>query len=237
MGSIGGALIGSNASQNASNQQVQAQMAALAQQKQMFGVAQDALNPFIGIGGSAGKTLQSLLTPGSGAGATLSQMPGFAFSSQYGTQAAQNALSAKTGASAGPLATAISQYNNGLASTQYFNTVGALQNTFGTGASAASALAGNAINSGNSQANTLGNVGNAQAAGTLGSANALTGGIAGLGSSASNAALLYGIGNGGFGGGGGGGLYSPNALTNGPTNSQISNMSDSQAAQYEGLFG
>lgn len=233
VGSIGGALIGSSAASNASSQQVAEQQAALAQQKQMFGVAQNALNPFIGIGGSAGNTLQSLLTPGSDAAATLSKMPGFAFASQYGNLATTNALAARTGASAGPLAAALSQYNNGLASTQYFNTVNALQNTFGTGASAASALAGNAITSGNSQAQTFGNIGTAQAAGTLGSANALAGGLNGAAGSASNA-LLYSqlFGN----GGGGGGLYTPQQIQN-IGNMQASSLTDAQANAYGTAFG
>jgi hypothetical protein len=257
LGSVGSALIGSNASQNASSQQVAAQMAALAQQKALFqqglgvqsgyvGQASNALNPFISAGQGAAGTLSSLLTPGSSA-STLSQMPGFNFQSQYGTMAATNALAAKTGPSAGPLAAAISQFNNGLAGTQYFNTVGALQNLTNTGAGAGNALAsvfgnaGNAalgagVNEGTVQGNTFGAIGNAQASGTLGSANALAGGLTGATGSASNALLLsqlFGNGN----GGGGGGIYSANALSNGPSNSAISNMSDSQAAQYEQMFG
>lgn len=231
-GSIGSSLIGSSASQKASSQQVALQQQALAQQQNMFNVGQTAVNPFIQGGQQALGTLTNLETPGQSASA-LSQMPGFQFASQYGTMAAQNALSAKSGASAGPLATAISQFNNGLAGQQYFNTVGALQNTANMGQGAASSLLGGAINSGNAQAGTLGNIGNAQASGTLGSANALSGGLTGAAGSASNA-LLY---NQLLGNGGNSGLYTSNALTNGPTNSQISNMSDSQAAQYEGLFG
>jgi hypothetical protein len=200
--SLGSAAIGANASKTASQQQVQEQQLALAQQKQMFGVAQGALDPFINAGSSVLPTLQGLLTPGTSA-STLSQMPGFGFQSQYGTMAATNALSAKSGASAGPLATAISQYNNGLAGTTWQNTVNALQGFANTGAGAAGSLAGNAIASGNSQAGTLTNTGNALASGTLGSANALSGGLGGAAGSASNALLLNQL----FGAGGGGGLY------------------------------
>ena len=232
-GSIGSALIGSNASKNASDQQVQAQQAALAQQKELYnqglGVqsgyvnqAQSTLSPFVNAGQGAAGTLSNLLTPGNSA-ATLSQMPGFQFASQYGTKAATNALAARgQGASAGPLATAISQYNNGLASQQYFNTTGALQNLTNTGLSAGSTLgniygsAGNtalgaSINAGNSQANTLGNIGNAQASGTLGSANALAGGLTGAAGAGSNALLFSALG----GQGNNGGLYG--GLANGGT--------------------
>lgn len=202
-GSIGSALIGSNASQQASQQQAAMQQQALAQQQSMFNTGQQAVNPFIQAGKGALGTLTGLETPGTSA-ATLAQMPGFQFASQYGTMAATNALAAKSGASAGPLAAAISQYNNGLAGQQYFNTVGALQNTANMGSGAASSLLGGAIQSGNSQANTLGNIGNAQAAGTLGSANALSGGLTGIGNAAQSAALYNYIGN----NNGAGGLYS-----------------------------
>lgn len=207
IGSIGGALIGSSASKNAAAQQTALGQQALGQQQSMFNTAQNALNPYITSGQSVLPTLQALLTPGTSA-STLSQMPGFQFQSQYGTKAATNALSARTGASAGPLATAISQYNNGLAGTTWGNTVNALQGFANTGAGAAGSLAGNAIASGNSQANTLTGIGNAQAAGTLGSANALSGGLTGATSAGSNALLLSKLLN-NSGGGGSPGIYGP----------------------------
>lgn len=236
-GSIGSALIGSNASQNAASQQVAMQQQALAQQQRMFNVGQQAVNPFIQGGQTALGTLTNLETPGQSASA-LSQMPGFQFASQYGTMAAQNALSAKSGASAGPLATAISQFNNGLAGQQYFNTVGALQNTANMGQSAASSLLGGAINSGNAQASTLGNIGNAQAAGTLGSANALAGGLNGVSGALGNAALYNAIGGaGGAGGGLYGGLSGPaygggNVLTDAYGGSASSPLAGLTAADY-----
>lgn len=232
-GSIASSLIGSSAASKASQQQVAMQGQALAQQKDLFnqglttqqtlldrgltqqagyvGQARDTLNPFITGGQSMIPTLQNLLTPGSSA-STLEKMPGFQFASQYGTKAATNALSARTGASAGPLATAISQYNNGLASGQYQNTVNALQNFVNTGAGSAGAFAnvaggagntalsggvsaGNTalsggIAAGNALAGTLTNTGNALASGTLGVSNALQGGVTGATGAGSNA-LLY----------------------------------------------
>jgi hypothetical protein len=209
-GSLGAAAINSNAATTASSQQVAEQKQALAQQQAMYnqglGTASNALNPFINAGQSVLPTLQGLLTPGTSA-STLSQMPGFQFQSQYGTQAATNALAARTGPSAGPLAAAISQYNNGLAGTTWQNTVNALQGYANTGANAAgtfgTAALGGAINSGNSQAATLTNTGNALASGTLGSAAALSGGLTGAAGSAQNA-LIY---NQLFGKSGPGGIY------------------------------
>jgi hypothetical protein len=247
-GSIGSALIGSNASKNAAAAQVQAQQMALAQQMQLyqqglgtqknyFDTAQGALTPAINAGQGALTNLANLLTPGTSA-STLAQMPGFAFAQQYGTMAAQNALSAKTGPSAGPLATAISQYNQGLAGNQYFQTVSALQNLTNTGANAATSLggifgsAGNAALGqsgvqGNLVGNTLGNIGNAQAAGTLGVSNALQGGLTSGSNALSTSALL-----GGFGQNGAQGLYAglsnPGQFNNVPATS----LTDAQAMGY-----
>lgn len=226
-GSIGGALIGSNAAGKASAAQVTAQQQALAQQMALynqglgvqgnyFQTAENTLNPAITAGQGALTQLHNLLTPGMSA-ETLAQMPGFAFASQYGTKAAQNALAAKgEGASAGPLATAISQYNNGLASGQYQNIVGNLTSLAGLGTNAATNLAGIAGSAGNAAlgvssnvgtatGNTIGNIGNANASGILGSANALAGGFTGVGNAVQNASLynllsknnggLYGTGN------------------------------------------
>ena len=110
LGSIGSSIIGSNASKDAANAQAAAQERALQQQQQMFGVAQGALSPFVTAGQSVLPTLQGLITPGPNQNALLSQTPGFQFAQQYGNMAATNALAARgLGASAGPVATALSR--------------------------------------------------------------------------------------------------------------------------------
>lgn len=266
-GSIGAAAIGANASSTASKQQAAAQQQALQQQQMLFnlglskqagyfdtaktafGTATNALAPYATAGTSVLPTLQGLLTPGTSA-STLSQMPGFGFASQYGTMAATNALAAKTGPSAGPLAAAVSQFNNGLASTTWQNTVNALQNYANTGANAAGGIATSANNfadiagsAGNAvlgasgvqaglQGGTIGNIGNAQASGTLGSANALAGGVTGATGSGSNA-LLY---NQLFGNGGSGGLYTP-AQIGKIGNMDASSVSDAQSEAYGKAMG
>lgn len=254
-GSIGGSLIGSSASKSASQAQVALGQQALRQQQALynqgiglqqtyFDQAKNALLPYATAGQSVLPTLQGLITPGPNQNALLSQTPGFQFAQQYGTMAATNALASRgLGSSAGPVATAVSGYNQGLAQNTWQSVVNALQGYAGLGANAAgqfgsiAGAAGNAdvgaaVNAGNSQGGTLLNIGQSQAAGILGSANALSGGLTGTTNALSTAALL-----GGIGGGGGGGLYSPNALTNGPTNNAISNASDAQIAQYEQMFG
>lgn len=172
------------------------------------GALGDTWNAIKGAPGTVGGTLNNLLTPGQSA-AALSTMPGFQFASQYGTMAATNALAAR-GLAGGPgvVGRAVSDYNNGLAGQQYFNTVGALQNAYGaqtgamqnyvnTGANAAGSLLGGAISSGNAMASTQQNIGNALASGIVGTGNAISGGLTG---SANALALggLYGKGGNSF---------------------------------------
>lgn len=200
-GSIGSALIGSSAAKSASAQQTQLGYSALANQQKMFQVSQDALNPFVQAGQSALPTQKALLTPGSNQTAALSQLPGFQFSSEYGTKAATNALAASGKASGGPLATAVSNYNQGLAGTQFGNFVNQIQAFINSGVTAGGALSGAAQGFSGQNTSTLTGIGAAQAAGTLGSANALSSGVQGGANSLTNALILGNI------AGSNGGLY------------------------------
>jgi hypothetical protein len=184
--SLAGAGIQALGAQSAAKQQQQGTQQAIQAQLAMFGQAQGALSPYYTAGQGVLPTLQSLLTPGTAA-STLSQLPGFQFQSQWGTKQAQNTLAAEgLGGSTGPLAKAVSDYNNGLAGTYYGNYVQGAQNFANMGTGAAAALAGNstAVGQGIGQSATAG--GNALASGTLGTTNALAGGVSGLG----NAYLL-----------------------------------------------
>lgn len=219
-GAIGGSLISANAASKASSQQAASSNNAITAQKGFFNTANQALTPYYTGPQQAEGTLNSLLTPGSGSAQALSQMPGFQFQSQWGTKSTENALAAEgLGGSAGPLSSAISQYNQGLAGTYYTNTTGALQNEINSGVAAGGALAGNATATGQGIANSTQAVGNAQAAGTLGSANALASGLTSAGSSGSNALILSALMNGSGGGAGGGynpagGLYGVSTMQN-----------------------
>lgn len=226
-GAIGGSLIQSNAAKQASSQQVGAENNAIAAQKGFFSTADDALSPYYkGAQGSEG-TLSALLNPGTSA-STLSTLPGFQFQSQWGTKSAQNALAAEgLGGSTGPLASAISQYNQGVAGTYFTNETGALQNQVNSGVAAGGALASNATATGQGIANTTQAAGNAAAAGTLGSANALAGGLTSAGSAGSNALLLSAL----LGNSGGGGLYS-----GGGGQSGLNSLFSTQPGQGFGSF-
>lgn len=212
IGGIGSALIGSGAAGQASQQQQQAQMMALMLQEQRYEQASAALKPYMDAGTGALPTLSNLLTPGYSAD-QLKQMPGFKFQSDWGNLSATNALAAQgLGGSKGPLASAISQFNNGLAGTYWQNSVNALQNFSNMGASATGAFANMATNNGNAMASTLGNIGNAQASGTLGSANALAGGLSSAMNGIGGAAMMSGLGSGGLYGSRAGIMQLPNFL-------------------------
>lgn len=189
-GSLLSSLIGSSASSSAAKEQEQGQMNALTFETQLLKNSEGALSPYVGSGGQALNTLNSLLSPGSQE-STLESLPGFQFQSKWGTKAAENALSAQgLGGSTGPLAQGISNYNNGLASTYYGNYVSQLQAQANMGLGATESATGAATTVGGQGANALASSGNAAASGTLGSANALSGGLTSAAGSTSNALLL-----------------------------------------------
>ena len=191
LGSLGGAAIQSGASQQASQQQQLSQQEALMTETKMFEAANSALSPYYTAGQSVLPTLTSLLTPGASQTATLSKLPGLQFQQQYGDLAATNQLAAQgLGGSGGPLGMALSNYNQGLASTSFNNLVSQEQNYANMGSGAASSLAGAAQGFSGQMANSITGAGNAAASGTLGSANALSTGLTGGTSSVGNALLL-----------------------------------------------
>lgn len=174
---------------------------------------------------SALSKLLSLTTPGSNQTAALESTPGFQFLSQYGTMATENAQAAQgAGGPGGNLAAAISNYNQGLAGTQYSTIVGALQsalnggtsnllNTYSTGAgalqnlvntgsNAAGGLASNATQAGQGIANSTTGIGNAQAAAANSIGNSFGSAVGGIGSNLSNQMLLASLAGGVYGGGG-----------------------------------
>jgi hypothetical protein len=95
-GSLGGAALNYFGTQGATKAQTALGQQALTQEQAMFQAAQGALNPYIGAGQSVLPTLQKLLTPGASQTATLSQVPGFQFQSQWSNQATTNALAPTT---------------------------------------------------------------------------------------------------------------------------------------------
>lgn len=238
VGSLGSALIGSNAATTASGQQVALGQQALTTQtglfdqalnwaQQLYGNVSGAVAPVLASGESAMNSslpaLQKLLTPG---GMSTSQLanniPGLAFATNWGATAGQN--SGTTTGLGGNTAAAITNYATGTAEQGYTGLVGLLQNLFNSGSStatgalstlgsaagsSASTVGNLASNTSNSLGGTLTGIGQSQAAGTLGSANALSAGLTGGTSSLTNALLLSKlIGSGGVGANSASGLLS-----------------------------
>lgn len=205
---------------------------------------------------SALSKLLGLTTPGSNQTALLSQTPGFQFASDWGTKAADNSLAARGLAGpGGSLAKAVSDYNQGLASTQWGNIVGALQgavnsgtannlNVFqagaaplqgliNTGANAAGGLASNATSTGQGIASSITGIGNAQAGASTSIANSFGNAVNGIGTSLNNQNMLSVLsGNGGISGG----VYTPSQIQS--WNSQpATQMSDAQGNAYANYYG
>lgn len=201
LGSLGSAGLGYLGSQKSASTIGQYGQSAISAIQSMFGQAQGALNPFIGAGQSVLTTLQKLLTPGADQTATLSQLPGFKFQSEWGGMGATNALAARgLGGSSGPLAKAISDYNQGLAGTSFGNLTGMLQNFANMGAGSASALAGAAGQAGGQLGSTFSTLGSSLAGAQMGGYNALAGGLQSGGSSIGNYLMWSKLLGGGLGG-------------------------------------
>jgi hypothetical protein len=177
----GANIFGAN---KAASAQTNAANAAIQAQENMFGQAQNALNPFINAGSSVLPTIQQLLTPGANMSAVLSQIPGFQFAQQYGQKAITNQATSR-GLSGNAL-TAGADYATGSANSAYGGILQALLGLSGQGAQAGGALAGNAIQTGANIGGALTNRGQAQAGGATGTTNA----IAGAGGTIGNLATL-----------------------------------------------
>jgi hypothetical protein len=185
---LGGAYLTSQASKNASNQQVALGEQALGNQNALFEKGLNLVKPFVGYGQQAGDTLTKLLTPGPSQTDTLSQLPGFKFAQDWGQKAVQN-IGTTTGLG-GNVLKAGADYATGQAQQSFGSLASLLQGLTATGAGAAGSAFGNATTTGTSMANTATGIGSAQAAGTLGSANALAGGLTGAGNLGFNALLF-----------------------------------------------
>lgn len=194
---IGASVLGAGASvygaQTGAAAQRSSVTSANALQQSMFNTTQQNLAPYIQGGNTAGNQLFSmlndsgpngLLTPFNPTQAQLEQTPGYQFTLQQGTNAVNNANSAKGWGDSGPGAKGLANYVTGLASntyqqqftnywTQKQNQFGDLFQPYQIGANAAtgqgqiSASVGNQIGQ-----NTIG-AGNATAAADIGTGSTI----------------------------------------------------------------
>ena len=152
-------------------------------------------------GAAPGTIANTGLTPGTGLtapnAAQYQQSPGYAFQMQQGLQAINNAATVNGGNINGNTLTALTQYGQGLANTDYQqwynNQVAQQQQTYnmlmgltGTGANASANLGGLSSTTAGQIGNSLTSAGSALAAGQTGSANAATSGLNSLNNIGSN---------------------------------------------------
>lgn len=143
---------------------------AIAQQQSALQQQQALAQPYTNLGQSAIPALQSLQgigTPGANGQPstaqmqqTLQNMPGYQFQQQQGNQAAINAATGQGMSLSGNTLQGLSQYNQGLASTNYQQYLGNLFNTVGLGQASAAGQAANIGNTAQSIGNSMTNIGN-----------------------------------------------------------------------------
>lgn len=182
LGSLGSSAAGYFGAQGASSAQADAAQQQLALDQQMYQQDQKNFKPWLTTGSGAEYTLASLYgLPGKNgqvAPANYSAFynsPDYKFALQQGQQATQNLLSAKGGLASGGGLAALNQFGQGLASQQYQNYVGRLQQIAQGGLTAAQSLGQQSTQYAGLMNNAQGNYGAAKASGIMGEANAIGG--------------------------------------------------------------
>lgn len=196
---IGGALLSSSATSDATQAQLQAAEEQLALQKQIYGDTVKREAPYLQAGTNSLAALQRAmgLAPGAGPGGTpnaflttpgsfarYQQSPGYQFQLTQGIDAAKNAASASGGVWGGNTLKALTQFGQGLANTDYNQWLSnyraqqsqlydMLSGVAGSGQNAAANLGGFGQSYANSASNAIGSIGNANAAGSIAQGNIL----------------------------------------------------------------
>lgn len=198
---VGSAYLGSKASKNASEAQLQAANEQAAAQERMFAKQTELQEPFRQAGITSQNELMRLLGIGAGAGTPgygsmaqpftsqdLYKDPGYAFRVSEGIKALDRSAAARGGLLGGNQMRGVTELGQNLASQEYQNAfnryqveraarLNPLQSLMGAGQTSANALTGAAGQYGQNLANIAGNVGNIRASGYINQANALTGAL------------------------------------------------------------
>lgn len=226
-GSLGAGIGGSISSNDAAGQQQQGAQNAINTQLQMFQQNQQNLAPWLQSGQTGNAELMRLLGIGGNAQnptfdpnamlvrpfgmSDFQADPGYQFRLQQGLGAIENTASARGGIAGGNALKSLTDYAQGLASTEYNNAYnrynqninniyGRLSGLSNTGANVAGQVAGLGANTASNVSSLQNQIGATNAAGVLGGQNALSSGIGG---GINNWLLANAMqqGNGGFGGG------------------------------------
>lgn len=200
-GAIGGSLISSHATGQASDAALEAQRENNALQKQIYDLNTVNETPFMSTGTNALGQLNAELQPGFDWNSYLSNNPQYKFLQQRGIGAVDASASAGGTLNSGGTLKALEEFGQGLASSSINDIQNRQQNLAGIGLTAANALAGvgtnyaNAVSSNNNNAaGAIGNAalvnGNNQSA-LLGNALQQFRGITGLGNPLSQTPISF----------------------------------------------
>jgi len=197
VGSIGGALLSSNASSSAAQTQANAADQAGQTQLTMYNQTRSDLAPYLNTGTSALAQLAALFGIGSGgpsgstaAGAmsALQNDPGYQFQFQQGLQGLDRSAASRGLLLSGAQLKDAQTFGQGQAQSAFGNYTSLLSSIAGMGQNAGAQVGGFGATAGQGIANSQLAAGQATAAGQVGSANALT---SGLSSGLQNALLAY----------------------------------------------
>lgn len=209
-GGVASAAIGANAAKSAANTQAKGEQSAIDLQQKEWDQQQANEKPFLQQGSTAVNNLANLVNDpnfsqypgGTFSAPTLAeaeQMPGYKFQLEQGTNAIDQNAAATGSLLSGNTGKALTDYGQGLASTDYgnlynqalntymtnygvwnsdtTNRVNRLQNLANLGANTAANLGTQGQAAATNQGNELVGQATALASGTVGAANAITGGI------------------------------------------------------------
>jgi len=170
--SIGGAIIGSNSSNDASDAQVEASEAGIAEQRRQFDLAREILSPFVDAGGGAISQMQALTgqlgdEQYQAALANIEASPEYQGLVEDGEEAILANASATGGLRGGNVQGALAQFRpqflRDAIDTRYSRLSGLAQ----LGQASAAGSAAQAINTGQGISNSFGQIGAAQAGNAL----------------------------------------------------------------------
>jgi hypothetical protein len=186
----GGALLSSQASQNAASTQADAANNASNQQMNMYNLSRQDVQPWLESGRNALGQLNSQMPQltRSFSAADFQNDPGYQFNLQEGQKAIERSAAARGMLNSTSTMKDLSKYSQGMASQDYqnaynrfntdqSNTFNRLASLAGVGQTAASQNASGANSTGAAIGQNIQAAGNASAAGTVGSANAIQNGI------------------------------------------------------------
>jgi len=174
---LAGQLLGSwmegRGADKASEAQIKAALAAIAEQRRQYDTSRADQMPWLEAGRAA---LARLTDPNA-----FTTSPGYEFVRREGNRDIGNSFAARGGALSGNALRALDNYNTGLASQEYNNWFNQNASIAGIGQASAQNLGALGQSNANNVSNLLTNQGNARASGILGQTDAYTNGLNQLG--------------------------------------------------------